>query len=431
VSLAIEPVFEGMAPADGVPTDVDSFVVSILNPPAQPRDTFIVVREGQDSIRLEITVQLNAAHDTVSLTLSGYNSRTGLLLYQGTVEVPVTVGVPVPRTPVPAAYVGPGQGVDSVLVDPAAAVLQPGQTLQIGYTGFDGDTALPDDSVPVRYSSLNTAVATVNAAGLVTAVADGSTSIFVIALANRNIQDTCEVTVSSTPQPLVSIEVTPGFTALRPGNTQVLTVTGRNGQGDPVSAPGLSFVSRNTAVATVDATTGVVTAVAGGTAAIVASATGGFTDSMVVAVAANGVAVASALASSRAFAAAGVNDTVRAVVAVDLQGVAPEELGSYNATLNWTAGILRYVRYETVAGGFAAPTVNENDTATGQLRFGAADANGAAGPAVALIQIVFVADAQGASPLTLTLTDLSAAFTPFTNLLPAALIYSGAVSIGP
>jgi hypothetical protein len=111
--------------------------------------------------------------------------------------------------------------------------------------------------------------------------------------------------------------------------------------------------------------------------------------------------------------------------------VAPEELGSYNATQNWTAGTLRYVRYETLAGGFAAPTVNENDAATGQLRFGAADANGAAGPAVALIEIVFVADAQGSSPLTLSLSDLSAAFSPFTNLLPAALIYSGAVSIGP
>ena len=73
----------------------------------------------------------------------------------------------------------------------------------------------------------------------------------------------------------------------------------------------------------------------------------------------------------RAFRSALVNDTVRVLVAVDLSGVSPEKLGSYNAQLNWTTTALRYVRSENVAGGFVAPTLNETQTGSGQLRFGA------------------------------------------------------------
>jgi len=49
-------------------------------------------------------------------------------------------------------------------------------------------------------------------------------------------------------------------------------------------------------------------------------------------------------------------------------------------------------------------------------------------PTVALLDIKLVATSAGSSPLTLTLTDLSAAET-FIDLLPAALIVSGVVRV--
>jgi hypothetical protein len=179
-------------------------------------------------------------------------------------------------------------------------------------------------------------------------------------------------------------------------------------------------------VATVSAS-GVVTAVAGGTSVIVATL-GGVSDSLVIAVAANGSAVASAIADGRAFRSANVNDTVKVLVAVDLSGVSPEKLGSYNMQLNWSTAVLRYVRAETVAGGFVAPTLNETQTASGQLRFGAADAVGHAGPAVGLVRVVYVANAAGSTPLTFAVSELSASGT-FLNLLPAAIGTSSTVRV--
>jgi len=110
---------------------------------------------------------------------------------------------------VPAAYVGPGQSVRALTVSPTAAALRRAQTLQLGYAGVDTAGAqMPDDSVPVRYATSNPGVAVVNAAGLVTAGNDGQALIFVTALANSNIEDTCVVDVSSAPPPLISLNPT-------------------------------------------------------------------------------------------------------------------------------------------------------------------------------------------------------------------------------
>jgi hypothetical protein len=148
-----------------------------------------------------------------------------------------------------------------------------------------------------------------------------------------------------------------------------------------------------------------------------------------VAVAASGVAVATPLAGGRAFGVAKVGDTVVVRVLVDLSGVPTQKLGSYNAQLNWTPATLRYVRSTAVTGGFAAATLNETATATGQLRFGAADPNGSAGPTVGILDITFVADAAGTSALTFALTDLSASSPSYTQMLPQAMVLSGSVRV--
>lgn len=213
---------------------------------------------------------------------------------------------------------------------------------------------------------------------------------------------------------------------LRPTETVTLAATATDANGNPVTATGVAFTSRAPAVASVGATSGVVTGVSAGSAVIFASAGSG-ADSILVVVAANGTAVVAATAGGRVFAGAKVGDTVRVQVVVDTRAIGTETVGSYNAQLVWNSVALRYVSSGAVTGGFAAPTVNETQTGSGQLRFGSADPNGSSG-AVSLIEVRFVGAAAGSSPLTLTLTDLSAAKT-FTDLLPQALLVSGGVTI--
>jgi hypothetical protein len=238
------------------------------------------------------------------------------------------------------------------------------------------------------------------------------------------------VTFTIAPLPLVTLAAAPGYRVLRPGDTVTVVASGKNGSGNPAPALGLTYTSRSPGVATVNVTSGLVTAVASGTAVIVAqapTATGTAADSMLVAVPASGSAVVAAIGDGRAFDVAGAGNTVNVLVLVDLRAVPGDTLGSYNAELDWNTAALTYVSWAAVTGGFATPTVNATNVSGGQLRFGSADPSGSGG-AFALIQVTFAAAAAGSTPLTLTLTDLSTAKT-FVQLLPAAVIVSGNATV--
>jgi hypothetical protein len=240
-------------------------------------------------------------------------------------------------------------------------------------------------------------------------------------------------TIVSVAAPLARIEVSPGYGVFAPAGTLPLAVQGFDAGGGTVPVTGLRYVSRSPGVASVDSLTGVVVPTGAGSAVIVASAPGGagtVYDSMLVAVAGSGVAVAfPAVDNGRAFGSALVGDTVHVVVAVDIGAVSGEVVGSYTAQLNWDPAVLQYVR-ATASPAFASTTTfNETQTGVGQLRFGAADANGVPGPNIGLVQIVFVAGATGGSPLTLTLTDLSGISPTFTQMLTNALVLSTGVQV--
>lgn len=203
-SLSFVPVYSTGGVMDGTPSDVDSFLIVVSNPPLPDIIRAVRLAPGQDSITLSIDVDLVGGLDTVDVSFQGFNSVTGLLLYSGTQSFGVTAGTARPQ-PIPVSYVGPGTGVDSVIVSPTAAGLAPGGTAQLTYTGFDNNVALPDDSVPVWYASTDSLVARVSRSGLITAVANGSAQVFVTAVANRNLRDTTFVTVSTAPAPALDV----------------------------------------------------------------------------------------------------------------------------------------------------------------------------------------------------------------------------------
>ena len=543
--MAITPVFADAAADGAIPTDIDLIRLVLTDPPSPPDTINVPVAPGQDSIRIVLPITLNGVTDTVGVEFLAIRSSDSTVLYSGTQRVAVTVGPPGAPTPVVASYVGPGQNIESISIQPPTVTLKPGGTQTFTTVALDSTGAVII-GMPVLFASRNRAVMTVNAAGEAVAVSDGATYVVATSGARSSVRDSAPVTVTTSAPPaialspatltildtlgtsdpaaqtvgvsnggggtlggltvgtisygaseptgwltatlnaatapttltlqlakgslaagtytatvpiqsaaasnspqgvsvsfqiapapigLASLTVTPGFRVMLPGDTMTLQVTGKDANGNPVTVSGLTFISRFPSVATVNAATGLVTAVGptGAGVDIVAQAPSGagtVADSTMIDVPPTGTSVVSAQFGGREFATAKVGDTLVAQVVADIRAVPGEVLGSYDITLNFNTADLTYVRSDSVSGGFASPTINDTQAAdSGVIRFGSADPNGSATP-VALIQITFVAKTSGTtSQLLLPMpSDLSAAKT-FTNLLPASWWTQGFITI--
>jgi len=166
----------------------------------------------------------------------------------------------------------------AVEVEPASALLDPGDTQQLKVTAYflDGSTAdVTDEST---YSTSDGSVASADAAGLVTALGPGSA---VITAGYGGRSDTCRVQVLAPT--LLSIEVAPKSLELEINESASLTVTAHYSDGsDQEVTPLCIYQSTDESVATVTAG-GLVEAVAAGNATIRATY-GGLTDTCSVAV---------------------------------------------------------------------------------------------------------------------------------------------------
>ena len=145
--------------------------------------------------------------------------------------------------------------------------LQLGETLQLSVEALD-ENGQAVAGVEFSWESSNTSVATVDATGLVTGVAEGTATITASA---GDVQATVEITVVSAMQPVVSVEVSPSAETIAIGTTRQLSAEAFDENGQAVAGVEFSWESNNTPVATVDAS-GLVTGVAEGSATIFASA---------------------------------------------------------------------------------------------------------------------------------------------------------------
>lgn len=153
----------------------------------------------------------------------------------------------------------------SVVISPASVSLNAvGATaaLSAAVTDANGQTIA---GAAVAWSSLNAAVASVNASGVVTAQANGSASIVAVA---GGAADTVSVTVQ---QVAASVEISPdGATLDAIGATTQLGAVVRDGGGQTIAGASVTWSSLDEAVATVSAA-GLVTAESNGGAQIVAT----------------------------------------------------------------------------------------------------------------------------------------------------------------
>ncbi|HJP85487.1 MAG TPA: Ig-like domain-containing protein, partial [Gemmatimonadaceae bacterium] len=159
--------------------------------------------------------------------------------------------------------------VATVLVSPSSATLVLGitPTQQLGALTKDANGNTLTGRV-VTWSSSNTAAATVDANGLVTAVAAGSATITATSEGKTGMSS---ITVSLAP--VASVNVALSAASITASGTSQATATTRDVNGNILTGRTVSWSSDNTSVATVDAT-GLVTAVSVGTAHIIATSEG-------------------------------------------------------------------------------------------------------------------------------------------------------------
>ena len=164
----------------------------------------------------------------------------------------VTVTAPVPNV---------------VVLTPAQALVQERGTTQLTAQVLDNIGRVMPDAV-VEYASSSTAVATVNASGLVTGVAPGKATITGTSGGKTG---TAEVTV--TPIPVVSVSVTPSNPSITIGRTINLTAQPLAENNQPLAGRTVDWSSSAPNIATVSSS-GVVTGLRVGSAVIFASIDG-------------------------------------------------------------------------------------------------------------------------------------------------------------
>jgi uncharacterized protein YjdB len=219
-----------------------------------------VVRDAGGAVVEGATVTWASSNHAVATV-----SQTGLVTAagDGAASITATVG-----SVSAAAAIAVQQVVASVTIVPATAALASlGDSVQLTATVRDAGGAVMAGVVPT-WTSSNPAVATVSAAGLVRAVANGSATITatvgsVSATAAITVQQVAaSVTLSATALTLTSV-----------GATHQLTALVRDARGQPYPDAPVTWATSDASVATVSPT-GLVTATGSGTASITATSGG-------------------------------------------------------------------------------------------------------------------------------------------------------------
>ena len=176
----------------------------------------------------------------------------------GSTTVTVTAAPPPP--PVPVA---------SVTLSPTTLALTVGATGQLTATPRDaGGAALTGRAV--TWSTSAASIAAVSNSGVVTAVAPGSATI---TATSEGRSTTAAITVTAPVVPVASVTMNPTTLALTVGQTGQLTATPRRAPGTALTGRLITWTTTAASVATVSSS-GLVTAVAAGTATIRATSEG-------------------------------------------------------------------------------------------------------------------------------------------------------------
>jgi uncharacterized protein YjdB len=260
---------------DSTGTRVDSATVTVTGLPAAS----VALQPNPVTLRVGTAAQVAAtARDSSGAVIDGKLfqwttgnpaiatvSATGLVsgLSSGTTTVAATADGAAGSAAVTVMTVPVG----SVAVTPSSASVNAGATVQLSATVRDSAGNVLTGRV-VTWTTSQPAVATVSGSGLVSGAAPGTASITA----------TCEgktaaATITVTQAPVATVVVAPASASVLIGGTTQLSATLRDAQGNVLSGRSVTWSSSATGIATVNGT-GLVTAVALGTATITATSEG-------------------------------------------------------------------------------------------------------------------------------------------------------------
>jgi uncharacterized protein YjdB len=168
----------------------------------------------------------------------------------------------------------PSVTVQMVSISPTALSLSVGQSQQIHATATYSDGSSADITSSATWSSDTPSVATVGTGsvsnpGVITGIGAGTANLTATDAGSGN-KATVLVTVTNSGNTLQSISITPAVTQIAIHTKMQLTATGTFTSGPANITPQVNWTSSNTGAVTVDQS-GVVTAVATGTAQITAT----------------------------------------------------------------------------------------------------------------------------------------------------------------
>jgi uncharacterized protein YjdB len=174
-----------------------------------------------------------------------------------------------PLTPQSVSLTGTGASptLVSISVTPASASIAKGTTQQFTATGHYNDNSTQNLTGSVSWSSSATGTATINAAGVATAVAVGGP--VTITATSNTISGTASLTVTNPT--LLSIAVTPANASIAKGSTRQYTATGTYSDSTTQNITGsVAWSSSAVGVASISSA-GLLTAVSAGSATITAT----------------------------------------------------------------------------------------------------------------------------------------------------------------
>ncbi len=279
--------------SNGVQPDVGATPSQPPNPAAQEMDGSLRVTWGESTISPssyifcyevrvwrdgnEVYLPIYTRENARDITIDGLTNGT---LYTIEISAKSFDNVDGPIATVTGTPHVTVQTLGSISIAPSTASINIGGTQQLTATCKDtNNNAMTCPSL--TWSSNNNSKATVNSSGLVTGVANGTANI--TASGGGKTSNISAITVI-TPPVLTSITITPTTSSINIGGIVNPNAVCKDQNNATMTCPTLTWASNNTAVATVNPSTGLVTGISAGIANITTSASGITSNPLVVTV---------------------------------------------------------------------------------------------------------------------------------------------------
>ena len=201
--LAFRPVLVSPVDLTAFGLTIDSLRVAAIRPVADTVvDTTVFFDPNASSLTLKLPVELRSSSESFQLLLELRAGR--VVLFSITDTVVVSAGAPdTAFTPTDTlTYVGPGAGITHIQIAPGDSVVTENQTAAFRVVA-DAD-GTPVDSFYVSWSTSDTTVARINAAGLLHAP-NVRGALFVRAVTPNGVQDSTRVTFIPVPNAIATV----------------------------------------------------------------------------------------------------------------------------------------------------------------------------------------------------------------------------------